>query len=322
MLTAARIFAERGVKTAGPDLLAVAENHAGARGYVRVMTRLRQQEQAHITMQNVLADAASNLPVIKEQIEKQGIAAVTDAQWRERVRQTRIETARNGMAAVLEEMGVTVNTYFTPEERLAFASFAESKRNGMNAVDLEKFAIPLAESAALAEQESRWRFELMMQRPSAFPNSYASVQPFIDIERHRGRFAELGSKLEQYENGVPPMYGISPLLAAADAYRSAGDEPNELRVLSSVFSVSGLEMTRQQRSFQLLSCAAGAGTRAHCVELAEALRVSKPPTTPSHTGALSYRIPWCRLADKLARRCGIKLTTRWSDSISPSRLRT
>jgi predicted Zn-dependent protease len=252
MLTAARTFAERGVKTAGPDLLAVAENHAGARGYVRVMTRLRQQEQAYTAMQSALADASSSLPVLKEQVEKQGIAAVTDAQWRDRVRQTRIETARNGMAAVLEEMGVTVNTYFTPEERLAFASFAESKRNGMNAVDLEKFAIPLAESAALAEQESRWRFELMMQRPISFPNSYASVQPFIDIERHRGRFAELGSKLELYEKGVPPMYGIAPLIAAADAYRSAGDEQNEMRVLSRVFSANGLDTTRQQRLFQLL----------------------------------------------------------------------
>jgi len=137
------------------------------------------------------------------------------------------------MAAILEEMGVTVNTYFTPEERLVFASFAESKRNGMNAADLEKFAIPLAESAALAEQESRWRFELMMQR-AGLPNDYGEARPFIELERRRGRFADLGSKLEQYETVVPPLYRNTPLLAAADAYRSAGDEQNELRLLSRV----------------------------------------------------------------------------------------
>ncbi len=44
----------------------------------------------------------------------------------------------------------------------------------------------------------------------------------------------------------------TPLLAAADAYRSAGDEQNELRVLSSIFSISGMDATRQQRYFQLL----------------------------------------------------------------------
>jgi tetratricopeptide (TPR) repeat protein len=104
MLAEARTFAEQGIKTAGPDLLAVPENRAGASTYVRVMTRLRQHEQAYGEMQSALADASSNLPVLKEQVERQGIAAVTDAQWRERVRQTRIATARNGMAAVLEEI--------------------------------------------------------------------------------------------------------------------------------------------------------------------------------------------------------------------------
>jgi cellulose synthase operon protein C len=251
MLAEARNFAEQGIKTAGPDLLAVSENRAGASTYVRVMTRLRRHEQAYFAMQSALADASSNLPVIKEQVEKQGIASVTDARWRERVRQTRIETARNGMAAALEEMGNAVNAYFTPEERLTFASFSESKRKGMSFDDVERFAIPLAQSAALSEQEARWRFELMMQRPISFSNSYASVQPFIDLERRRGRFAELGSKLEQYEHGVPAMYANAPLLAAADAYRSAGNEQDELRLLSSI-SAYNLDDSHQQRLFQLL----------------------------------------------------------------------
>jgi predicted Zn-dependent protease len=160
MLAEARTFAEQGIKSAGPDLLAAAENHPGAKTYVRIMTRLRHHDQAYAAMQSALADASSSLPVIREQVEKQGIAAVTDQRWRERVRQTRIETARNGMAAVLQEMGNTVNSYFTPEERLDFAHFAEAKRSGMNLDDLEKFAIPLAQNAALADQEAHWRFEL------------------------------------------------------------------------------------------------------------------------------------------------------------------
>jgi cellulose synthase operon protein C len=252
MLTAARSFAERGIKTARPDLLASAEYQSGAKTYVRIMTRLRQHEQAYATMQTAVADASANLPVLKEQIEKQGIAAVTDQRWRDRLLQSRINTARDGMAAALGEMGDTVNTYFTPEERGAFATFAEALCKSMSPADVEKFAIPLAERAALSDQESRWRFELMMQRPIAFPNSRASVQPFIDLELRRGRFAELGLSLEQYEKNVPPTWGTGPLLAAADAYRSAGNEPDELRVLSSVFSTRSIDVTRQQRLFQLL----------------------------------------------------------------------
>src|ERR1019366_10688044 len=204
MLAETRPFAEQGIKTAGPDLLAVPENRAGASTYVRVMTRLRQHEQAYGEMQSALADASSNLPVLKEQVERQGIAAVTDAQWRERVRQTRIATARNGMAAVLEEMGTTVNAYFTPEERLNFASFADSKRKGMSFDDVEKFAIPLAQSAALSEQEAHWRFEAMMHAPDDATNLYRSMPFFVDLQHRRGRFAELGSQLEQLANVLPP----------------------------------------------------------------------------------------------------------------------
>jgi cellulose synthase operon protein C len=250
MLAEARTFAEQGIKTAGPDLLAVSENLPAAKTYVRLMTLLRQHDRAYGLMQTAVADASSNLPIIKEQVEKQGIAAATDAQWRERVRQTRIATARNGMAAALAEMGNAVNTHFTPEERSSFASFAESKRKGMNLDDLEKFAIPMAESAALSDQEARWRFEAMMQR-TALPNIYSDLRPFIDLQRRRGRFAELGLQLEQYAAAISLKFRYAPSLEAADAYRSAGDGQNELRLLTNI-SAYNLDETHQQHLFQLL----------------------------------------------------------------------
>jgi len=166
------------VNKAGADLLASAEHHAGARIYVRIMTRLRQHEQAYATLQAALADSAAILPVLKEQVEKEGVTGISDAKWRENQRHTRMETARNGMTGALQELGGAVNAYFTPEERLTFAHFVESKRVGMNAADLEKFAIPLAESAALADQESHWRFDLIMQQ-AALPNFYSSVRPML-----------------------------------------------------------------------------------------------------------------------------------------------
>jgi len=251
MLEQARSFAEQGVAKAGSDLLAGAEHHPGAKMYVRIMTRLRQHGQAFATLQKALDESSANLPVLKEQMERLGIVGITDAQWRENTRRSRIATARTGMVSALEEMGNAVNTYFTPEERLEFAQFAESKRRGMTFDDEGMFAVPLAVNAALADQESRWRFEWMMQH-SGQPNFYPNTEPFVDLERRRGRFAELGPAMEQLSDKVVTTMRSAPLLAAADAYRSAGDEANELRVLTRAFSINGLGGAQQQRYFQLL----------------------------------------------------------------------
>ena len=252
MLDQARSYAERGVNKAGADLLASADHGTGVHTYIRIMTHLREYESAFATLRKALDDSASTLPVVEQQVQKQGITGLTDAQWREHVRLNRIETARSGMTSALREMGSTVNNYFTPEERLAFAHFAEFKCASMNRNDLEAFAIPLAESAALADQEAHWRFEWMLQS-ARVPNSSPNTESFIDLQRRRGRFAELGSQMEQFAGALPSRLHSAPLLAAADAYRSAGDEPNELRLLTTVFlSRNDLDDTHLQRFFQLL----------------------------------------------------------------------
>jgi tetratricopeptide (TPR) repeat protein len=250
MLDQARAFAEQGTGFAGSNLLARSEYLPGAKTYVRIMTRLRRHEQAYGTMQTALADAAANLPVLKEQLARQGISGLTDEQWRKRERDLRIETARNGMAGILDEMGTAVDTYFTPEQRLAFAQFAEAKRNSMNSTDVEKFAIPLARAAHLADQEAQWRFDLMIEQPGSLEND-ARSQQLVELQRHRTRFAELGWQMEQFAKVVPPAQRDSALFAAADAYRSSGDPQNELRVLLTV-PVVYLGDARQQRLFQLL----------------------------------------------------------------------
>ena len=249
MLDQARSFAEQGISKAGSDLLATGENDSGVKTYVRILTRLRQHEQTYATLQKALEDSKADLPVLKEQVAKQGVTGLTDAQWRENTRRKRMETARNEMESALQELGNTVNTYFTPEERLSFAQFAESKHAGMSLDDVEKFTIPLAVTAALADQEARWRFELMMQwGPSQ--NHSVNPQPFIELQRRRGRFAELGSQMEQFAAVLPAISRGQEWIAAADAYHAARDEQNEMRVLAKVFP--GLDETRQERYFKLL----------------------------------------------------------------------
>jgi len=73
MLEQARSFAEQGVSKAAGDLLATGENDSGVKTYVRILTRLRQYEQAYATLQRGLEDLKAELPVVKPQVEKQGV---------------------------------------------------------------------------------------------------------------------------------------------------------------------------------------------------------------------------------------------------------
>ncbi len=251
MLDQARAYAELGVKKAGSELLTDEQHIAGVRTYVRIMTHLRQHEVAYAVLQKALADSAAYLPAVEQQVQKQGVTGLTDAQWRENVRHHRMETARAEMTGALQEMGTSANTYFTPEERLAFAHFVESKRASMNLDELERFAIPLAESAALADQEAHWRFDSLMQRAHT-PNDYPNPTELVDLQRRRGRFAELASQMEQFAAVLPVTVHSAALVAAADAYRSASDDTNETRVLATMFASDDLGDSHEQRYFQLL----------------------------------------------------------------------
>jgi cellulose synthase operon protein C len=234
MLAPARDFAEKGVNTAGGELLASTENHEGTKLYTRIMTRLRQQEKAYVTLQTALSAASSTLPVIKEQVAKQGIAAVTDQEWRQRTQQMRIENARNGMRDALAEMGTTVVHYYTPEEKASFVKFAQTVRAPMNFADTNLFALTLVQSAGLAELEANWRYDLMMNAAEAPATLLGQMSGFVDLQRRRVKFSELGPQLERFAPRVGASLQPSVLMAAAEAYRASGDTVNELRLLSRV----------------------------------------------------------------------------------------
>ncbi len=250
MLTQARGFAEQGVSTSGADLLTTAEQQSGARTYARIMTRLRQQEKAYATLQSAL-DEASVLPVLKEQLTRQGIAAITDKEWRERTQENRVRIARDGMRSALSEMGSAVSNYFTPEEKVAFARFAETKRAGVGLADVDAFAVPLAQSAGLAELEARWRYELMMEKGANSFVLLSRMQPLVELQRRRLKFAELGAQLEQFAPRIEPQQRYSVRVAAQAAYQSAGDPEGELRAFAGMpFGTGGRE--QQMRLYYLL----------------------------------------------------------------------
>ena len=234
ILEQARAFAEQGVNTAGGELLAETQYQEGARLYTRILTRLRQQEKAYTMLRTALTAASSSLPVVKEQVAKEGIAGISDREWREHTLQVRKDNARNGMQGAMTEMGSVVARYFTPEEKVSFAAFAQVLRTPMNFQEVNFIALPLMHSAGLAQEEAKCRYELMMTLPAYSPELLGQMSSFVELQRQRLQFAELGPQLERFAPRVAPIQRAGVLLAAADAYRAAGDPDNELRLLASV----------------------------------------------------------------------------------------
>jgi predicted Zn-dependent protease len=234
ILEQARAFAEQGVNTPGGELLAETQYHEGAKLYTRIMTRLRQQEKAYTTLRTALTAAASSVPVVKEQLAKEGIAGISDKEWREHTLQVRKDNAKNGMQSAMTEMGAAVARYFTPEEKVSFAAFARTLRTPMNFEEMNFIALPLMHSAGLAQEEAQCRYELMMTLSAYSPELLSQMSSFVELQRQRLQFVELGPQLERFAPRVAPIQRTGVLLAAAQAYRAAGDSDNELRVLASV----------------------------------------------------------------------------------------
>jgi len=251
ILDPARTFAEQGVSTAGGELLASPENQDGVKLYARIMTRLRQQEKAYAILQEAMNSASASLPVLREQAAKEGIAGISDKQWREHVFATRQQAARQGMRAALTEIGSTAARYFTPEEKSSFAEFAQRLRDRMSEADAKEFALPLAQAAGLSDEEARWRYDLLTTASRNEPDWMGEMNEFVRLQRQRLRFAELGPQLEKLAQQARPD-GYSYIIEnAAQAYRAVGDEDDELRLLSSL-GPNRLGGTDKTRWFTLL----------------------------------------------------------------------
>jgi Flp pilus assembly protein TadD len=280
ILDSAKTFAEQGVKIAGDDLLASTEHHEGVKLYTRILTRLRQQDKAYTTLQAALKAASNTLPVLKQQAAKDATTVMPgsaqDKEWREHVIYTRQQNAQTGMRAALTQMGVTVSRYFTPEEKMAFAGFAQTVRSTQPPSQTN--AIQLVHEAGLADLEAQWRYERMMSSPQNEPDLLNQMYEFVQLQRQRLKFAELGGQLEKFAPRVPPLSRPSVIQSAADAYRGAGDTDNELRLLLSM----GYASASQNRLFSLL-------LKKHPQELVR-FAALWPPSDPDGEAAASYAI--------------------------------
>jgi cellulose synthase operon protein C len=246
-LTQARDFAQKGVDAAGSDLLANPANRDGAQLYVRILTRTRQQDAAYDRLQTALAAAqapVTSLSSTVQQVERQGLAAVTDAEWRQREQQMRSTSGNEGMDACLKEMAQTAAQYFTPEEKSAFSQFLAGKQSGTPS----DYLIDGAESAGLSDLEARWRYEALMAYGQ---RADGHLQRLIELQSKRLKYGELAGQLERYAAIVPFNSQPYVLNSAANAYRSAGDTSNELRIYAGL-DANGRLAQDNQRYFELL----------------------------------------------------------------------
>ena len=193
-------FAERAIELAGGRLLEDYRYEPALRLYGRLQTRLRRHEEAYQRLTSAISVQANDF---SEEL----------------------------LGSALGEMASTVAKYFTPEEKILFAAFLESRNATLPPLTAERRLLPMARPAGLAELEAKWRYERMMADPGS-GTAEAHRYQLIELQKARLRHEELGRQLEAYWK-VHPLQGQrnSVLYDAAAAYRAAGDAGSELRVL-------------------------------------------------------------------------------------------
>lgn len=247
MLAPAREYAEKGVALADHDLLANSDNHPGAQTYTRIMTRMRQQEEAYQKLQSAMA-SAKQLPSLAQQVAQNGIEAATSSELRKNLLATRTGNARNGLMACMREMGTAVNRYFTPEERVVFAKSLETKSAGMTTTEAYDYLLPAAEKAVLPDLQVK----LMTAAIVARPMGGVSTSSLEQLQIRRLKLMDLAKQLEQLAGAVRSNYAISYLIRSREIYGLAGSPDDELRVLEALKQRQVLAGQQQNRYFELL----------------------------------------------------------------------
>ena len=243
MLPESRSFAEQGIKLAGDNLLI--DNADGAATYMQAMARLRQTDAAWQLLDKSLsaANVSTNSPsFLAEQIQKQGIASVSDTTWRQKLAEQRTDTARRNYNQALQAMAKAVATYDTPEEKSQFAALVLKTHPH---ADL----IRIADIAGLKDLEVTLRHDALLQETGQDRQQF---RPYVDLQRSRMMFLDLAHTLESYAALLPPAIGNEFVKQqAASAYRDAGDEAAELRVTASAVGFP-MDPTSRERYFALL----------------------------------------------------------------------
>jgi tetratricopeptide (TPR) repeat protein len=232
LLPEARTYAEQGAKLAGDKFLTTPPTYAYPQPpsnpvlYARILTRLGQTDQAlaTLTAARKAAEASATSPtVLAAEIARQNLSGDEAQQFRESHAQQVRQTADQNLKSAVQAVGQTVNTYYTPEQKQAFATTLDQLHTTN-----PQLALEAATSAGLADREADYRKQILLNGSTA--QAAAQLQPYTALQQRRLQFEELAQTLETYATHLKLEAQTPIRQQAAQAYRDAGDLANETRL--------------------------------------------------------------------------------------------
>ncbi|HTW47563.1 MAG TPA: hypothetical protein VMD92_06435 [Acidobacteriaceae bacterium] len=250
LLDEARNFAAQGVDLAGADLLVDPADQSGAVAYARVMARLRQTDTAFARLDDARQQAPRlTVATVAEQVAKNGLASVTDDEWRKQRAEQRTQAASEGFARALQAMGDVVAAYETPEEKSEFAAWLRAKASASSSADLLAVWLPTARAAGLADVQADLAWSAVHNDGSQAQSELAA---WLDLESRRVQADQAATALESWADSLAPKRRPAALHLAVNAFREAGDPTGELRVIERLAASTALNGDTLQRFYQLL----------------------------------------------------------------------
>ncbi len=155
------------------------------------------------------------------------------------------EDAQNG--ALQQSLGATVARYYTPEEKAAFAAAVDKQPPAQR-----HQLLFLAAAAGIPDLHARLlNQELMAMNKPQERSSYLSQ--FVELQNSRMKYGESGAQLEAYWNAYPGTAEKDYILdLAIAAYHATGDDTQELRLLQTRYSRTGIAGAQLDRYLTLL----------------------------------------------------------------------
>ena len=251
MLDQAQTFLDLGMKLAGDDLLRDSQYDGDANIYAQILGRERRSGDALTTLAHLysLGGGSASAPgVIIQQVETHGIASVTDADWRKALVARRQQQAEKSFEKSVQELSQTAATYYTPEEKLAYAKVLDAQRANRPAQEVVEVWIPAAHSADLKDREATWRSDVLLAGGDL---GKAQLNDYDTLELARMDYTPLAQTLDKYAATLKPADQLTVLQMAADAWRDAANaaaQTNDLRLLT----VSHNQAQNQDAFFALL----------------------------------------------------------------------
>ena len=161
--------------------------------YARVMARIRQTDGAFTRLALARQQAEGvNLNVVAQQVAKEGLSAIADQDWRKRRVAERTAQAKSGFAQALRSMAAVTREYATPEEKLQFATWLQSKRaTAADGSELREVYLPAIQAAGLADMEASLLWELTERSGDS---AHGELKDWLQLQRKRVHSRKLGQE--------------------------------------------------------------------------------------------------------------------------------